>query len=167
MSGACALVSRVVPASERPLTWRLDNWGARMSPRYEPGEAGSAERSWVSPQRNHFDYTATIVIPEPVPGSGADAVEIDQAVACLSLRYDFMLRAHYVWRSAPDAMMRFAKKLGFRRPRMDDVEAALAMGRALLVRQLEIPAVIRKARQREWIDRRIELEKLRRQADAD
>lgn len=167
MAEPCAIVSRTLPAAERPLSWRLDNWGARMGFRYEPGEAGSAERSWVSPQGKHWEYTTTVVILEPVPGSGLDAVEIDQAVACLALRYDFMLRAHYVWRAAPDAMMRFARKLGFRLPTMGDVEASLAMGRALLVLQLDIPAVIRKARQREWIDRRIELEKLRREPDSD
>jgi hypothetical protein len=139
---------------------RLENWGRVMRSRRRSGQASSKEGQYRCPQRNHHEppgAPSAIVIST---SDRDDAELIESAVCLLQLRYHAILRAWYVNHSRPEVMVRLASKLGFYSPSMRDVDAALAMGKALLIKNLDIPHVVRKERAKQWIDRIIQAERI-------
>jgi len=134
------------------LEQRLDAWGRVLRWRARQKQAGSKEGAYRSPQ--HWE-PPTLDKPPPSPDEARDADEIEQAVCGLSMRYHALLRAWYVHQARAESMIRIARKIGFVRPTMNEVEAAMAMGKALLVKQLELPAAVRKQRAKAWVEKNI------------
>lgn len=124
---------------------RLANWARCMRIRRQAHETPSKESDYRSPQRDHWLPPGSPVIPTG-QADHADARIIDGAVSALPLRYNVVLRAHYIGGSKPQRMLALARQFGFTRPTHGDVDAMLAMGRAMLAKQLELPAVVRKER---------------------
>lgn len=124
---------------------RLTNWARCMRIRRQAHETPSKEADYRSPQRNHWNPPGAPAGPAG-QADHADARIIDGAVSALPLRYNVVLRAHYIGGSKPQRMLALARQFGFTRPTHSDVDAMLAMGRAMLAKQLELPAVVRKER---------------------
>lgn len=122
---------------------RLDNWGnvMRWRKRNGNGSTGSIEGGYRSPQ--HWEPWG-IATPSDIALGWKDAEDVELAATCLPDRYHALLRASYVYRASPNAMMRLARKIGFVRPDMAVVEAAVAMGKALMVKELAVPAEARR-----------------------
>lgn len=139
--------------SPTELEQRLENWGAALRARDGGGQCGSIEGDYRSPQRRHWELPAS---PAPGKADGVDAAVIEGAVCLLPLRYHALLRAWYVRRSAPSVLRKLAKRIGFKRPADRDIGAALTMAEALLVKQLELPAVMRNERTRRTAKRLLE-----------
>lgn len=129
----------------RSLEDRLLNWAKAMRLRRSAHETPSKEADYRSPQRNHWYPPGAPAAPAS-QADHADARIIDRAIAALPMRYNVVLRAHYLGGGKPQRMQALARQLGFTRPTMADVDAMLAMGKAMLARQLELPAVVRKER---------------------
>lgn len=136
--------------AERPyvlsLEDRLMGWGDAMRMRRQAHETPSKESDYRSPQAPHWRPPGAPVGPS-VTLDYADAMVIDGQVAALPMKYNVVLRAHYVGRSKPERMLSLAKQVGFDHPTMADVDAMVAMGRAMLAKRLEAGAVFRNPRE--------------------
>jgi hypothetical protein len=124
---------------------RLENWGSVMRWRRSRGNGstGSIEGGYRSPQ--HWEPWG-IATPSDISLGWKDAEDVELAASCLSLRYHAILRGRYVAKAGPNSMARIVRKLGFHSTRAGEIEAALAMGKALLLHELAIPQEARKAK---------------------
>ena len=113
-------------------------------------EARSFEGRYRSPQRNHHEPVSPFrPVSERVDLADAEAIE--SAVCLIDSRYHALLRARYVYRAHQRVLARLVAQVGFRRPRPGDVEAGLAMAKALLARALEVPPAERRGQARAWV----------------
>lgn len=76
----------------------------------------------------------------------ADAEAIESAVCAMELYYHILLKSWYVRRRNEDACLGAARKMSGQRRRREDFRLILGTAKALLVQELERPAVVRKAR---------------------
>lgn len=140
----------------RTIEQRLDNWRRCFRLRRQAHETPSKEGEYRSPQRGHWTAPGAPSMPGSEPDY-ADARIVDAAVSALPLKYNVVLRAHYCGGGRPERMLGLARQMGFAHPTMADVDAMVAMGRAMLAKQLELPAVVRKERAERMVKKMLAL----------
>lgn len=131
---------------------RLENWGAAMGGRMidSAAEAGSIESRYRSPQHWH----ALGAPVNALPPDQEDAQVIESAVVLLPLFHHALLRLWYVRRLRPGTCMKWARQVGGERsPAGHHFPDHLQAAHRLAESALEIPAVIRRERARDFVRR--------------
>lgn len=180
-AGTCAVEFLQDARSDEPsgdrlnedLEARCDNWGEIMRWRQRASVAinggstkgppqkhffatiGSFEAGYRSPQSEHWNYgSAPTEAPDPDP---IDADEIEQAVQAITVYHHAILRYTHVNRLDAPIVLRLAAKAGRqRRSMLTGYLPTLHMAYGLLREALSLPAVVRKARARERVQKALQ-----------
>ena len=137
-------------SSASSLDDRLENWAIAWRRRARANSTPSLEGSWRSPQ---------IWYLPPAPNNNRvvdwlDAQEIELAVCSIDPFHHCIIKGWYVLRTyrkwSPQWVLYIARKAASdRNPRArGDLEASLAMAKALVAASLDSPAVVRRERAR-------------------
>lgn len=143
------------------LDYRLKNWGRGVRV-YSPAGLRilSMEGGYRSPQRNHWEAPVSGRLgPIDVP----DAWVIEAAVCCLPMFHHSLLAGRYVYELTPGKCVRMAARAAGHPWRGREFEDAMANAKALLAAELELPAVRRMDRARDFVRKLFHLTVLRRE----
>lgn len=143
--------------SEDPLDIeeRLEAWGAYWRWRQTQGQAESFEGQYRSPQR----WDRLPVAPAWLDIDVDDVRAIESAVCALDLFNHLLLKAWYVRRWDEDSCMATARRQTAGR-RRSSFRKSILEAKALLLAELERPAVVRKQRVSEYVRKLLGLEPL-------
>lgn len=143
-----ATALQAIPQPIDELDEALERWGAYERWFRRKKCCGSIEGGWRSPQR--WDAPP---VSSPSKANVEEAAIIREAIQLVQIDHAILLTAWYVDCSKPRILFALAAKCGFVDPTMSDVSIALSNGRKQLAKALEVPAVIRKLRVRNRIQR--------------